>query len=491
MAHHGEPDLAQEPEPAASRPVDVARLRAVVVDASVMGDRGDLRLNTLRRLSDLAERDGRLAICVPEPVLWEWSEHAAREYRAASATLASAASKLEKAGVLAPNMPLTDDQVRAHVEQAVRRIRHVQVVTLHAEDALAALRDQVLVLGPGKRVSAQGDKRVKTGASDSAWIRAVHRHAGGDSSAYALLSPDGDVPRAYRSWGWPQPLTLRNVNDLTLALEGTAFPSLTPDIVGRLVRRVCTTEYDLAAFDLVDEGGIGRMAVREEDAQVVLALDKVAGLAALGYLNVVDRIGSVEGELFLLANVEVTAWVHNQVSERFEPQPSGIIECLIRTPILLSPDADWPEALDLSFADASYVHPNTGQWSTSEDAFQELVEALRSLPGCEELDWPDDAWEHDDEGGCRSARVLGAAGHELAVTADPDEIGGPWTAEVHHGGVVVTVSCALLDSDYFGETWTLKATADAARERALELHDPWAVAATLLPSFASPESQAR
>lgn len=467
------------------RPSDVSRLQAVVVDASVMGERGDLRLSALRRVSELAARDGHLEVWVTEPVLWEWCEHAAREYRAAASALTGSASRLDKAGVpVAPHLVLSDDQVRDQVADAVRAVPCVRVLELDPQDARDALRDQVLVLGPGKRAAAQGDKRIKTGASDSAWIRSAYRRAGRDSGRYAVLSADGDVRQAYEAWGWPPPLILRNVNDLTSAVEGTAFPTLTQDMVRRAVARVVEEDWLAEAFDVVDEGGIGRLAVTDDDAQARIEVGRVVGAAALGHLKVVDRVGSIEGQLFLLASVDVTAWLHNQVSERFEPHEMGAVDAVLRTSVLFAPDLRSPHGLEVSFNGRSHAHPNVGQWSAPEDAFEELLEALRSLPGAEALDWTDAEWDEDDF--TMTVTVADATGHELVLAIDGDGVYGPWTARVTHAGTAVDVTCTLQDSDYYGQTWGMEFVSDISTSGpATELQgNPWAAAAHLLPGFA-------
>lgn len=481
-------DAGVEGEP--GRQTDLTRVRAVVVDANAMGKGGDLRLPTLRRISDVAARAGKLQLWVPEPILWEWCEHATREYNAAAGALAAAATRLSKAGVPIDPLALTLEQVRAHVEAAVRAVPLLCVLDLHPEDALMALRDQVLDLTPGERVSAAKGATVKTGGSDSAWIRAVHRAADGDSSAYLIVSADGDIPAAYAAWGITPPLMLQNVNEFTRVLEGAAFPSLTSGIVQEVVTRLLAEQWYEPAFDVVDEGGVGRYVVGDDDKylQIDLALDHVVDVAAVAQLAVVDRVGSVQGSLFLRAVVSVVGWYRGQHHDRLESETVGHVECLLRTQVLLAPDPTAQDGLDLTFEGdgRSHAHPLTGDWAAAEDAFEELLEALRALPGCGEVTWPPPT-------GQSRLEYETPFGVQLDLDVYPDNLGDEWVAEIDCGGTRVTVSCNLLDSSYLGETWTMHITASIrGRQVGSDLKaTPWACAAILLPNFGLPVSTAQ
>lgn len=380
----------------AVRPADLSAVRAVVVDASVMGKGGDLRLSTLGQIASLAVRDGHLDVWVPEPVLWEWCEHATREHSAAADSLRVSRGRLQRAGVEVPEMVLSTQEVRAQVEAAVRAMPRTKVVKLMAEDAHAALQDQILGVPPGERLTTSAGRSVKTGASDSAWIRTVHRAANRDADKYVILSADGDVATAYKQWGWAAPLTLKSYKALAVAFEGAAFPPLMAEHVRRVVDRVVHEDWLVAAFDPVDEGGVVGVALGENESYVLedLMLHEVVATVAIGNLKIIDRVGTVQGILYLIGQVEVTGWTHSNITDRLEATSSERVACLMRTLVVLGPDAEWLEGLDLAFEDSTYLHPLTAEWGDARDAFEELLEALRSLPGCEGLEWPPAADEH-------------------------------------------------------------------------------------------------
>ena len=66
---------------------------------------------------------------------------------------------------------------------------------------------------PGRR---KGD--VKTGASDSAWLRAVVGEAGGDTARLLLVSQDKDVKAAFMEWKKACPL-MRHRSELKATMS--------------------------------------------------------------------------------------------------------------------------------------------------------------------------------------------------------------------------------------------------------------------------------
>ncbi|MBB4982520.1 hypothetical protein [Streptomyces nymphaeiformis] len=88
----------------------------------------------------------------------------------------------------------------------------ITLVKLTGDSAIEGLRDQILQTGPGRRKDG-----VKTGASDSAWLRDVLRKAGGNFESVVLLSSDRDVVAACRELRVNPPRML-NIHDLNKTL---------------------------------------------------------------------------------------------------------------------------------------------------------------------------------------------------------------------------------------------------------------------------------
>ena len=83
-------------------------------------------------------------------------------------------------------------------------VPHLTVIPLSPENALLAVKDQILLIPPGRR---KGE--VKTGASDSAWLRAVLDKVGGDAGRLLLVSEDKDIKAAFEEWKKDCPLMRR------------------------------------------------------------------------------------------------------------------------------------------------------------------------------------------------------------------------------------------------------------------------------------------
>ncbi|TMR90162.1 hypothetical protein [Nonomuraea basaltis] len=112
--------------------------------------------------------------------------------------------RLAEAGleVTPPSSPYGDQPAVQHAFlQSLKTIDNVTVLPLSADNARQALQDQILQRPPGRRKDG-----VKTGAADSAWLRDLSDHAGGDLSRVLLVSADADVRRACQQWQIPAPL---------------------------------------------------------------------------------------------------------------------------------------------------------------------------------------------------------------------------------------------------------------------------------------------
>ena len=166
-------------------------LRAVVFDANAFGlGRPDLAF-----LEDLARRLYTIGIetWVPEPVAWEWAQHLADDWEKVQTATAAERKQLRRARLTGHASPYADKRavIDAFLE-GLEAVAHLAVIPLPPESALLALKDQILLIPPGRR---KGD--VKTGASDSAWLRAVLEEVDGDPARLLLVSQDKDVKAAF------------------------------------------------------------------------------------------------------------------------------------------------------------------------------------------------------------------------------------------------------------------------------------------------------
>ena len=187
-------------------------LRAVVFDANAFGHgRPDLAF-----LEDLAQRLHTIDIetWVPEPVAWEWAQHLADDWEKIQTATAEERKQLRRARLAGHTSPYADKRavIDAFLE-GLASVAHLAVIPLSPENALLALRDQILLTPPGRR---KGD--VKTGASDSAWLRAVLDEADGDTARLLLVSQDKDVKAAFTEWKKACPL-MRHRSELKATMS--------------------------------------------------------------------------------------------------------------------------------------------------------------------------------------------------------------------------------------------------------------------------------
>ncbi|MCZ2528252.1 hypothetical protein, partial [Streptomyces sp. HB2AG] len=240
------------------------RLKAVVFDANAYGKaRPDFE--HLKRLA------GRLATIgietwVPEPVSWEWAEHVARDWQAVKNAARQEREGMKRAG-LQVDTPAAYYGSRVTVIDTVlanlSAIPHVKIIELSGASAAAALKDQVLQHEPAK---LKGD--VKTGASDSAWLRDVLDRASPEQ--IVIISSDGDVKRAFAAWNKPVPLILRREQlrptlfDVTVD-DGHVQSSIVRYLLSRLPVSNLNGEDEDAGFDIGPILGLESAIAHERD----------------------------------------------------------------------------------------------------------------------------------------------------------------------------------------------------------------------------------
>ena len=92
---------------------------------------------------------------------------------------------------------------------------------MEGDAAVSAIRDQVLLRGPGSR-----KRGVKTGAADSAWIRSVIDYNNGATAGLILVTGDGrSVASTCESLGIDPPKVAKNLGEIRHLLQETAGAS--------------------------------------------------------------------------------------------------------------------------------------------------------------------------------------------------------------------------------------------------------------------------
>ena len=179
---------------------------------------------SIRQIEDLVAtidaQELNIEIWVPEPVLWEWAEHAYDMAARAQADYLPRRKRMLEAGFdgfeAEPDFDLTIDEVVESIEESLVDVENesgdeaVRILQLHQapEVAVSAIRDQVLRQGAG-RTKTQSGNPIKTGASDSASFRLIEREGEGFIEQVVLVSGDGDAFEHFA--GKPSPVIISDL----------------------------------------------------------------------------------------------------------------------------------------------------------------------------------------------------------------------------------------------------------------------------------------
>lgn len=235
------------------------RLDAVVFDANAYGKaRPDLE-----HLKRLASRLAGIGIqtWIPESVAWEWAEHVACDWETVKNAARQERDRMNRAGI--PVAVPSHDSRQTIIEAVLTNLSalpHVYIIELTGRSAIEGLKDQVLQRKPGKtKGGSPGDpgSAVKTGASDSAWLRDVLDRAAPDK--ILIVGADRDIGAAFRAWGKQEPLT-RTLNQLRSTLfeitvdDGHAQAAVVRHLAKQLP--VDTLDSDGTGFDIGHIAGL-------------------------------------------------------------------------------------------------------------------------------------------------------------------------------------------------------------------------------------------
>ncbi|GAA4878836.1 hypothetical protein ACFQ34_00655 [Pseudonocardia benzenivorans] len=181
------------------------RLKAAVFDANSYHPSPDLK--NLEANATRLKMIG-VELWVPEGVALEWAEHLITDWNALTVGMRNSRKRLNGAGFDFPPLPqMTSDAVAAQFLAKIASIDNVKLIHLTPKNALAGLRDQILLHAPAKRKGINEKKEgIKTGASDSAWLRDVIDAVNSDISSLLFVTEDRDVTLALESWGHPSVL---------------------------------------------------------------------------------------------------------------------------------------------------------------------------------------------------------------------------------------------------------------------------------------------
>lgn len=156
-------------------------IKAIVFDTNVFGRAVEPNVDLIERWAEACERNDA-ELWIPEPVALELAERAVRASREHADAVRAHNVRRKKWGMRSLEVPAVvtaDDVVENLVEHGA------VIVEVSGDVARDALRDQILGEGPASTKAG-----VKTGASDSAWARAVIEHNGDDGHGLIIVTGD-------------------------------------------------------------------------------------------------------------------------------------------------------------------------------------------------------------------------------------------------------------------------------------------------------------
>lgn len=172
---------------------------AAVLDTSLSGKDAHLDLGTVKHMATRLANRG-VALWIPLQVVYEWSAHA----EPVLLRLRKAHEQASKAGLVEADSfkKLGKLQIAERVRDQCARLANVTVLAMNGQSAIDGVRDQILGTGPGTiKQTAQG-QNLRTGASDSSWVRDSIAHAGGEVSGIVFATKnESDVLATTRDLG--------------------------------------------------------------------------------------------------------------------------------------------------------------------------------------------------------------------------------------------------------------------------------------------------
>jgi hypothetical protein len=379
-------------------------VKAVVLDTNAFGKSATFDMGLLRRLGrDANDRD--IEVWLPEPVLWELAAHISDVVDDLTADVRARNRLLERAGLETVPMPtyrVREALIQQIIESAAEAIEGLYVIECSADALKEALRDQITGRPP-----AGTDQGVKTGAADSAWIRAVREEAADPSNrSYVIVSDDKAVAQAFKSWGEDPPAIFPSIDKVREHVLG--FQLASHQIAMRAAKLV---QNLIAGGDLAQLVGSEtldlRVLLRNPDlAQGRDVIEATGDVAEFKTLVGVD-VRAQESEQRILTWMDVLTDVNlsfktlDPITEELAQEQSSVPDVIVRVPLLI----------DLTNKSMPSVEPARAPWVLFSES----------------------CWEDQDEAASACFVSLWQVPEfEGSTLSDPGP-GRPWTAQLSDG----------------------------------------------------------
>lgn len=403
-----------------------SRVGAIALDTNIFAEAPGME--TLRSLCSRADKHGRIEIWVTDTVIWEWGQH----LHAHHVSLRAATKKLHSVGfsVEVPDEKTAKD-IALDLSGVITSLGSSIRILSTADFAHEALRDQILLEGPAKRKS-----EVKTGAADSAHLRAYIHEGRSRDLEYVVVSADKDTRTAYQQWlGTEGPHIF---SDLRRATE-KIFGSVPSDADGLSLALRLAYEGNVLLRDVtISEGNMGDWEDLVPDDISSLSFDVDAASAKLVGLNHTKQDATaLTFTAFYLAEVRIAGLLESPWSRgSTRTQEATVPRALLRADISLPAGSTSAED---ALVTNCYVDAGGSGWREQSDALDNVMDALTLVPGVTvELDglasWPEQRRSQS------SNLLVDVAGVPLDLTIYGSYFGN-WELTASYGERKVMLKC--------------------------------------------------
>lgn len=340
------PRASTDRQKPASDEWDPAKIKGIVLDANAHGYRGVLNFEILSELTQEAANED-IEMWLPEPLLWEGVVHLFEVLGEAARESGRGRGVARKVGIDVPewHAPSDVEELLYEMTRKARLVPNLTILPLAGDDAISALKDQVLQTGPGREKTQKDPegktKAVRTGALDSAWLRAVHTHSP-DAGSYVIVSGDRkDIRKAFASWKLPAPPLVSDTRELRQKLFRYTPGELeaVKEVMTFLKRAIGDgyLEFVMRGARLANlrealRAFTGEDPTNYDNVPTGLVLKRVIGL---GDINISRTKQRISAQAYLMVDVTVSAKTWSEEDQTFVEESLRLDDSVLQVPLLV------------------------------------------------------------------------------------------------------------------------------------------------------------
>ena len=187
---------------------------------------------------------------------------------------------------------------------------------------------------------------VRTGAADGAWLRDVIGATDSPDSV-VVVSDDAGIEKRLDAWAFEPPPLVRQWHHLRPSLfKYMQAPAAAAENVVRFARaaveeRAWAERLDLDKVDITDltsQWEHGYWAIISEPVDIQAEVEDLEAIIGIARVQIDNRRAAASAVLWVLADVNVTAWFANQLGEGLVAIPERVRHQVVRVPAVVQFD---------------------------------------------------------------------------------------------------------------------------------------------------------